>query len=232
MSSVTVTLCRYNPATDAAPAYATYEVPWKEHITVLQCLNYINEYDEPITFDFSCRAGLCGRCGVTVNDKPCLACYTPLDEGGEYTIEPLKGFPVIRDLVVDKSALADALADATAEVTLDGPVDMNALPELDYEYWYEDLHRKNMCRECGLCFAACPVYQEDKNYAGPATLSQVYLRAHDGMDKADRVLQAVELGVFNCQLCGECTKVCPSYIDHVACNRDLQEAALARGLKG
>lgn len=232
MASVTVTVCRYNPAADASPQYTTYKVPWKEYLTVLQALAYINEYEAPLTYDFSCRAGLCGRCGVTLNGTPCLACYTPLEQGVEYTIEPLKGFPVIRDYVVDKSALADALADATAELTLDSPVDLSDLPHIDYEFWYEDLYRKDMCRECGLCFSACPVYQEGKNYAGPATLSQVYLRANDGMDKADRVLQAVELGVFNCQLCGECNKVCPSYIDHVACNKTLQNAALVRGLKG
>lgn len=230
MQSVSLTVQRYNPATDASPSETTYDVPWKEHITVLQCLNYINEYLEPITFDYSCRAGLCGRCGVMLDGKPVLACYTPLEEGGDYTVEPLKGFPVIRDLVVDRSALSDALAGAVAELSLDSQVKLDALPELDYEFWYEDLDRKNMCRECGLCFAACPVYQEGKDYAGPATLSQVYLRAHDGMDQTDRVLQAVQLGVFNCLLCGECSKVCPSYIDHVACNRDLQEAAAARGL--
>lgn len=88
-----------------------------------------------------------------------------------------------------------------------------------------------MCRECGLCFAACPVYRQNKaTYAGPAVLSQVYLRAYGGLDTTDRIAQAVDLGVANCTQCGECNKVCPSYIDHVECNAKLQEAARERGL--
>lgn len=231
MSNVNVTITRYNPAEDDAPRHSTYEVPWREYMTVLQALHHINEYYEPLNFDFSCRGGLCGRCGATVNGKAELSCFRVINEGEDVTVEPLVGFPVIRDLVVDKRELEDQLAKSNAELVVDDPIDIDAMPELDYDYWWQDLHRKNMCRECGLCFSTCPVYQSDKTaYAGPATLSQVYLRANDGMDKADRIAQAVDLGVMNCTLCGECNKVCPSYIDHVDCNRFFQEAAKARGL--
>lgn len=231
MPTVNVTVSRYDPSVDAEPTLSTYAVPWEEYMTVLQALHYINEYCEPISFDYSCRGGLCGRCGVMVNGKPSLACFTVIEQGQDVVVEPLRGYTVIRDLVVDKRPIEDALASANAEVQSASEIDIDALPHYDYDVWWEDFHRKNMCRECGLCFAACPAYQADRSsYAGPAVLSQVYLRAYDELDASDRVLQAVNLGVFNCTLCGACNAVCPSYIDHIDCNRRLQESARERGL--
>lgn len=232
MSNVNVTVTKYNPAADSAPSQSTYRVPWTEYLTVLQALHYINEYCEPVAFDFSCRGGLCGRCGVMVNGKPGLACYTVIEEGEDVLVEPLAGMPVIRDLVVDRTGYEDQLAAAKAELVPEGDIDIASLfNTIDYDFWWEDLQRKNMCRECGLCFAACPVYRKNKaTYPGPAVLAQVYLRAYGGLDATDRIAQAADLGVANCTLCGECNKVCPSYIDHVACNRTLQDAARERGL--
>lgn len=231
MSNVNVTVTRCSPATDAAPSPSTYEVPWVEYLTVLQALHHINEYYEPVAFDFSCRGGLCGRCGVQVNGKPSLACFALIDEGEDVLVEPLAGMPVIRDLVIDRNVYEEAIAQANAEVQPEGEIDVFNLPKHDYDFWWQDLHRKNMCRECGLCFSACPVWREDKaTYPGPAVLSQVYLRAYDGLDATDRILQAANLGVANCLLCGECNRVCPSYIDHVECNEKLQLAARDRGL--
>jgi succinate dehydrogenase/fumarate reductase iron-sulfur protein len=216
---------------DSEPEYRSYEVPWKEYLTALQALHYINDYIEPIAFDYSCRGGLCGRCGIMIDGKPVLSCYTVLKEEQTYVFDPLEGMPVMRDLVVDRTEVADTLMNANAEVESDGELDPFALPEHEYEFWWEDLHRKNMCRECGLCYVVCPLYRADKaSYAGPATLSQVYLRAFDKVDKTDRIQQAVDLGVFNCILCGRCNEVCPSFIDHVDCNRTLQAAAAERGL--
>jgi succinate dehydrogenase/fumarate reductase-like Fe-S protein len=139
--------------------------------------------------------------------------------------------PVLRDLIIDRSIIDAQLGLTNAEVQIEGDIDIDQLPRNDYEFWWQDLHRKNMCRECGLCFSVCPAFQEgSQHYAGPAALSQVYLRAFDGLDVSDRISQAVSLGVLNCTLCGECNKVCPSYIDHVECNQRLQDVARERGL--
>ncbi len=231
MSTVTITVQRFDPSVDAEPHETTYEVPWVEYMTVLQGLHHINENFEPLAFDYSCRGGLCGRCGVMVNGEPVLACFSVIEEGESITVEPLTGFPVIRDLVVDRSSLEEALMEANAEVQTENEIDIDALPEYEYEEWWQDFHRKNMCRECGLCFVVCPVYQQDSSaYAGPAVFSQIYMRAFDGLDTSDRIAQAVDLGLFNCTECGACNNVCPSYINHVNCNVRLKEAARERGL--
>ncbi len=232
MSTIKVTVSRFDPSVDSQAYTTTYTVPWSRYMTVLQALQHINSYEEPINLDFSCRGGLCGRCGVMVNGKPSLACFRVIDEGEDISVEPLAGYEVIRDLVINRDRINAALDAANAEVQTEGEINLDALPAIDYDEWWNDLHRKNMCRECGLCFSACPVYQVNPgSYAGPAVLSQVYLRAFDKLDASDRVLQAVNLGVFNCTECGECSKVCPSYIDHVSCNARLKTLARERGLE-
>ena len=79
--------------------FESYEVP--ENITVLGALEYINKnYGANILFRASCRNGQCGSCAVTINGEPKLACETKVEDG--MIIEPLKGFKVIRDLIVDR----------------------------------------------------------------------------------------------------------------------------------
>jgi len=83
---------------------STYKVPVYKGTTILEGLQYIKDnLDETLTFRHSCRMGICGSCGINVNGKPMLACYTQvLDLGVDsVTLEPLSNLPVIKDLVVD-----------------------------------------------------------------------------------------------------------------------------------
>jgi succinate dehydrogenase / fumarate reductase iron-sulfur subunit len=94
---------RYNPDEDHMPTYQSYEVPWKEGLLLLSALKYIREtLDETLAFrDYCCQAGWCTSCMMTVNGKGMRACLKTLKPGDELTVEPMKGFPVIKDLVVD-----------------------------------------------------------------------------------------------------------------------------------
>mgnify|MGYP000630865479 CR=1 FL=1 len=99
---IKVRILRFNPAKDAQPYYKEYEVPLSEGLTVLMALNYIYEnIDSSLAYYYSCRTGKCGGCTVMVNGKAVLACVTLVE--GDITIEPLPGFKVIKDLVVDTS---------------------------------------------------------------------------------------------------------------------------------
>ena len=225
---VTLHITRYDPSVDDAPYVTSHDVPWKEFLTVLQALQYVNEHAEPVNFDYSCRGGLCGRCSLMVDGEPKLACYTVL-EPGEHTVGPLAGFPVIRDLTVDKADFTRKLDDSVVAVM--GTADMAVSPELDYDLYWDVLDRLQKCRECGSCVAVCPVCQGNaSSYAGPAVFGQIYLRANDGLDEGDRVLEAVEGGVFSCLLCGRCDEVCPVAIKHVEAHTWLRDQATERGL--
>src|SRR5436189_6182907 len=96
---------RYDPATDEKPHLQSYDIPfYDESMVVLDALNHIKSHvDGSLSYRWSCRMGICGSCGMTVNGEPRLTCATFLTDyrPGPIRIEPLRNFPVIRDLVVE-----------------------------------------------------------------------------------------------------------------------------------
>lgn len=232
---------KYDPSRDTEPYYETYEVPWKPYLTVLEVLRYISENYEDIAFDYGCRARYCGRCGMMVNGKPVLACLTPV-EPGEVTIEPLKNFPVIRDLVVDRSRIKSRLFNIRPSIQRKKP--MKEIADVPYETFLKT-YSLNNCRECLLCYTVCPVINDppkgSEMFCGPAVLLRLAQRFYDPRDEADRVAEAVHEGLWQCIMCGRCHEACLYgsdvlkdlpliYVDHLANYRALRKAAEERGL--
>jgi succinate dehydrogenase/fumarate reductase iron-sulfur protein len=229
MSNISVSIQKYDPSKDEQPYFVTYEVPWKENLTALEAIHYINENCEPIVFDYSCRGGLCGRCSCMVDDKAGLACFTPLTEEA-HTIAPLKGFPVIRDLVVDKESFQTSFSKLNLGVMTSRSTATEDLPNIDYDFWYDTMFHLDMCRECGNCLTVCPIYQQNPTtFAGPAALSQLALRMYDNLDQADRALQAYTLGIHDCIKCGLCEAVCPARIKHASLHEMMQNTCTEKG---
>ena len=103
---ITIEVTRYDPAQDEKPRFDSFEVPLRKEWVVLDALNYIKDHlDGSLTFRWSCRMGVCGSCGMTVNGVPKLTCATFLSDyaPGPVRVEPMKNFPVLKDLVVDTS---------------------------------------------------------------------------------------------------------------------------------
>jgi succinate dehydrogenase/fumarate reductase-like Fe-S protein len=94
---------RFNPDADTVPRYRVYTVPWIEGLTVLAAIRRIYATIDPtLAFrNYFCGRGLCGGCRVTVDGAVKKACHVVLASDQEYLVEPLKNYPVIRDLVVD-----------------------------------------------------------------------------------------------------------------------------------
>ena len=232
---ITARVFRYDPSVDAEPSFASFEVPYEDNqgdgfMTALQVLHYINEYIEPIGYDFCCRSGLCGRCSMLVDGTPGIACRIGLTPG-EHTFEPLPGFEVIRDLVVNKDrAYKKILAVDPQTKTVDPIVE---LAPIDHDLYWNTLERINMCRECYSCYAACPVIQGGgwSTYAGPAAMMVLAMHDLDTRDQSDRIGQAAFEGLFDCIQCGSCTQVCPSYIPITELIGQMQQKAEERGLK-
>src|ERR1700674_3843821 len=106
MSEETITLevTRYRPGHDTEPRIESFSVPYRKDWVVLDGLNHIKDrLDGSLSYRWSCRMGICGSCGMTVNGEPKLTCATFLSEYGRgpVRVEPLRNFPVIRDLVVE-----------------------------------------------------------------------------------------------------------------------------------
>ena len=101
---ITLEVARYRPEREREPTLQTYEVPFRKDWVVLDALNYIKDrLDGSLSYRWSCRMGVCGSCGMMVDGEPKLTCATFLSDyrPGPVRVEPLRYFPVVRDLVIE-----------------------------------------------------------------------------------------------------------------------------------
>jgi fumarate reductase iron-sulfur subunit len=100
---VSLKIFRYDPGVDQAPTYKTYQVPWKEGLLLLGAINYVREHlDETLAFrDYCCGCSWCQSCLMMVDGKGCRTCSRVLKPGESLLVEPMKGYPIIKDLTVD-----------------------------------------------------------------------------------------------------------------------------------
>lgn len=225
------TIFKFDPSVDKEPYYVTHEVPYTEKMTALEALVWVHENCEPIAYDYSCHGRMCGRCAMMLNGVPVLMCSEPLDETKDYTIEPLANFTVIRDLIVDKEDFDNRLSQRYTRMRIE-PMKSDA----DYNTFdtslCDKLYDLEWCTRCGVCMSACPILSmKPGEYAGPSFMLATAFRHYDPYDQADRVLEAVNDGLYHCIQCGMCSQVCPRNIDHQSVWTDLRAAAEARGLK-
>ena len=217
--TTTLEVFRYRPDDDAKPTFQTYQVPFHDEWVVLDALNHVkNELDGTLSYRWSCRMAVCGSCGMMVNGEPRLTCSTFLNEfpGQTIRVEPLTGFPVIRDLVIDMDGFIQKMEAAKTWLI---PKEPRTLEEGAYRQSPAELaHYKqfSMCINCMLCYAACPVVADEPEFVGPAVLALAHrynLDSRDGgeADRAD-VLRS-HGGVWECTFVGDCSAVCPKQVD-------------------
>jgi succinate dehydrogenase / fumarate reductase, iron-sulfur subunit len=211
-----VSVYRYDPDKDAAPYMQDFdiELPAGKDLMVLDVLALLKERDETVTYRRSCREGVCGSDGVSMNGKNGLACITPVSavaKGGKLSIKPLPGLPVIRDLVVDMEQFYTQYRKIEpylinnevppAKERLQSPAEREKLDGL-----YE-------CILCACCSTSCPSFwwNPDK-FIGPAGLLQAYRFLADSRDTAtEQRLANLEdpFSVFRCRGIMNCVNVCP-----------------------
>ncbi|MEU7829223.1 succinate dehydrogenase iron-sulfur subunit [Nonomuraea sp. NPDC052129] len=215
--TIRLEIARYRPGQDSEPVFQGYDVPLTADWAVLDGLNYVKDrLDGSLSFRWSCRMGICGSCGMTVNGEPRLTCGTFLTEYGDgpIRIEPLKGFPVIRDLVVDIDDFLAKLSSVRPWLIREG----EELPlTTEYAQTPEQLDaykQYSMCINCMLCYSACPVYVLNPDFLGPAAIALAQRYNLDSRDMGDRFdVLNLEEAVWGCTFVGECTRVCPKHVD-------------------
>jgi fumarate reductase iron-sulfur subunit len=215
----TLEVSRYRPEQEEHPTWERFEVPYRSEWMVLDALNYIkDEVDGSLSYRWACRMGVCGSCGMMVNGEPVLTCATYVESllPGPIKVEPLRGFPIIRDLVTDLTDFLNKLRAVKPWIVRDDekrPEDGEYLqtPEQLAEY-----KQYSMCINCMLCYAACPIYELEPEFVGPAAiaLAQRYnldSRDHGREERMDILSQ--QSGIWGCTFVGECTEVCPKSVD-------------------
>jgi succinate dehydrogenase/fumarate reductase iron-sulfur protein len=228
---ITLQVARYRPEQQSAPTFQEYEVPVQKDWVILDALNHVKDrIDGTLSFRWSCRMGVCGSCGMTVNGVPKLTCATFLTDyvPGPVRVEPLRNFPVIRDLIVDLGDFMRKLVSVKPWL-----VRKEEKPISEGEYRQSpaelDAYKQfSMCINCMLCYSACPIYGLDPKFVGPAALAQRYnldSRDQGGPERMEEL--STHEGVWGCTFVGECTKVCPKNVDPAgAIQRYKLEAAL------
>jgi len=212
---------RFNPAVDTSPTWKIYEVEVDRSLTVLDALLKIKEEKDPsLAVRYSCRQAICGSCGMMINGKQRLACFTRVLELNSkvVVVEPLNNYPIIRDLVTDFSDLFKKEKMVKPYIIRDDVEEMKnptgmylQKPEELLEYLqFAD------CIECGLCSSACPTYSTDHLFLTPMILNKAYRFSVDSRDKGLQYRLPVidsEHGCWRCHFAAACSSVCPKGID-------------------
>jgi fumarate reductase iron-sulfur subunit len=216
---ITLQVSRYRPEEEGEPTVQEYEVPCRKEWVVLDGLNYVkDQLDGTLSYRWSCRMGICGSCGMTVNGEPKLTCATFLTDyaPGPVRVEPLRNFPVVRDLVVEISDFMRKLAEVKPWL-----IRKEEKPPAEGEYLQtpeqlDEYKQFSMCINCLLCYSACPVVGLDPKFIGPAAiaLAQRYnLDSRDQGARERREVLATHEGIWGCTFVGECTRACPKHVD-------------------
>jgi len=217
--NITLEVTRYSPERDAAPAFQRYQVPLRKDWVVLDALNYIKDkVDGSLSFRWSCRMGICGSCGMMVNGEPKLTCATFLTSyaSGPVRVEPLRYFPVVRDLIIEMTDFMVKLKSVKPWIIRREEKSVADGEYLQTPQQLETYKQFSMCINCMLCYAACPVYGLDPLFSGPAAIALAQRYNLDSRDQGSRermeILSQHE-GIWGCTFVGECTEVCPKHVD-------------------
>jgi fumarate reductase iron-sulfur subunit len=216
---IALEVTRFSPELDKTPRVQSFDVPLRKEWVVLDALNYVKDkVDGSLSFRWSCRMGVCGSCGMMVNGEPKLTCATFLTDyaPGPVHVEPLKNFPVMRDLIVEITDFLEKLSKVKPWI-----IRKKEKPVSEGEYLQTpdelDAYRQfSMCINCLLCYAACPVYGLDPLFSGPAALALAQRYNMDSRDegKSERLdILSQHDGIWGCTFVGECTQVCPKHVD-------------------
>ncbi len=227
-------ILRFDPSKDSNPHWQVYQIRMGEYERLLDGLIRIKgEIDGTLTFRRSCAHGICGSCAMKINGKNSLACQTLAKDLPEETVvEPLQGYPVIRDLVVDMGEFFRK----NDEVM---PYLINPEPPPDRERLQSPEEQQRIlqsitCIMCGSCTGACPSYWLDRQYLGPSALLKAYRFIFDSRDRAtkERLRKILhEHGLWRCHTIYNCVEVCPKEIDITYHIKALKRLALREALR-
>src|SRR3954465_9598641 len=219
MPEYTLRIRRYTPESGEAANWQDFTIELDGHRSVLDgILQARDREDGSIGIRCSCRAAICGSCGVRINGKPSLACHTHLDKAfedaasGVITVEPMGNMPVIKDLIVDMEEVHwKKIRRVTPWLLPEGEV-----PEREYIVPPEsmiDVTQSMACIQCGACVSDCLSMEVDPLFIGPAALAKAYRFVGDPRDgqQYERLKDLAEdpHGIYDCTHCFNCIDACP-----------------------
>jgi succinate dehydrogenase / fumarate reductase, iron-sulfur subunit len=220
MAEFTLKIRRYLPESGDAPYWQEYVVDLDEHRSVLEGILQVRDrQDGTVGIRCSCRAAICGSCGVKINGKPRLACNTHLRdaakdslEDGAIVVEPMGNMPVLKDLIVDMESVHwKKIQRVTPWLLPEGEP-----PAREYLVPHDamvDVTQTMACIQCGACVSDCLSMEVDPGFVGPAALAKAYRFVGDPRDGQHRErledLAEDPQGIYDCTHCFNCIDACP-----------------------
>jgi len=218
-------ILRYNPQVKGdKPRMVRYEVPEAPNMTIFIALNYIRERIEPsLQFDFVCRAGICGSCGMVINGRPDLACRTLTRKfpDGEITLMPLPAFKLIGDLSVNTGEFMRRVSERVESWIHSEEAEaanLDAIEERMDPDTADKIYELDRCIECGCCISACGTMRMREDFLGARGFMNVARFMADPRDtRTDEDWYQIlgdDDGVFGCMSLMGCEDTCPKNLPH------------------
>lgn len=208
----------------SAPYWEEFLVPYRPRHNVLSVLMEIRcnpvtrdgKHVAPVVWESSCLEEVCGACSMLVNGRVRQGCTALIDSlEPPIVLEPMSKFPVIRDLMVDRSRMFEALKRIKAWIPIDGTYALGPGPRLSADA-QEFGYALSRCMTCGCCLEACPQVNANSAFMGAAALGQAVLfnqHPTGAMNKDERLEAVMGLGgVEDCGNAQNCVEVCPKEV--------------------
>ncbi len=204
--------------------FEEFRVPYRKGANVVSCLmeiqrnpvNAAGRTTTPVTWDASCLEEVCGSCAMNINGRVRMACSALVDKlEWPITLEPMRKFPMVRDLAVDRNRMFESLKQVKAWIELDGTHNLGPGPRQSQSDQAQR-YVLSTCMTCGSCLEACPQISQDNDFMGAAPISQARLfnmHPTGAMHGEDRLRGLMGPGgIQDCGKAQNCVKVCPKEI--------------------
>ncbi len=237
-------LVRRQDSPAAVSRWEEFAIPHRPNLNVISVLMEIRKNPvttdgrptTPVVWESNCLEEVCGACSMIINGRARQACSALVDQLEQpIVLQPLSSFPLIRDLMVDRSVMFENLKRVQAWVPIDGTYDLGPgprVPAKKQEWMYE----LSKCMTCGVCMEACPNVNNRSKFIGPAAIAQARLfNAHPtGAGLKEERFDALmdEGGIMGCGNSQNCVKACPKGLplteSIAAMNRDITVHSVKR----
>jgi len=215
---ITLSILKYNPLNPIEQArFVDFTLEETTGMTLFIALNIIRQtMDANLAFDFVCRAGICGSCGMVVNGKPRLACRTLTKDypDGKIQLMPMPAFELIRDLSVNTGKWMDAMSMRVESWIHENEVhDISKVEEKVDPDVADKTFELDRCIECGLCVSSCATALMRPDFIGAVGLNRIVRFQVDPHDKRSNEdfyeLIGDDNGIFGCMSLMACEDHCP-----------------------
>jgi succinate dehydrogenase / fumarate reductase iron-sulfur subunit len=227
--ALTLKIRRYNPEVSDEPWWDEFTVRMEPTDRLLDALHEVKwRHDGTLALRRSCAHGICGSDAMLINGRNALACKVLVqDVAPKATVEPIRGLPVLKDLIVDMDPFFEGYKSVLPFLINDsGEPDKERLQSPHQRARFDDTTK---CILCAACTTSCPIFWGDEEYVGPAANVNAHPLIFDSRDEGGRErlkILSEKTGVFRCRTTFNCTEACPRGIQVTKAIQEVKRSIL------